>query len=461
MQPPSFSANDRAIALALGLLLLAVYLVTHDLSFHMIDEMGSYVVSRNLVARRSFDTDIFFWTWDALQRGAIVAEGTDGYTYLTKDFVPLLLDVPFVALARLLDVSQVRASLLLFPIVTALTGALIYVAARLWGYGRPTAVLGALTFGLATLAWPYAGMLFSQPLAGLGLLIALLSATIAREHQSWQAALVSGLALGLGGASSSTPWIVAPLYILYLLPWEHFGKSPWRDSVRRGLPLLMAFGLGASVFGLGQLVYNAARFGSLLSTGHDQNPVQIIRLVHLGQGSFGQSLSTIRGLVWFAPFSLLIPFGIARGWRTQRRWLILTLAQAVLIFLFTSSHFTWWGGHAWGPRYLLTAMPLLALLVLPVLDQVVQSAASLWIRLAVGSVLLVSALTQLMAVLFDYLYTEIDISAILDKITPPQVFFAYHPALIDPQIIPQIRLIQTARQSGTLDVRSVDSLLPR
>lgn len=451
MQPPTLSSKDRAIALALGLLLLAIYLATHDLSFHMIDETGSYIVTRNLVTRGSMDSDVFFWVWVPLYRGSIVAEGIDGHTYLTKDFAPLLLDVPFVVLGRLLNVSQVRAALFLFPIVTALTGALVYAAARIWDYSRPTAALGALTFGLGTLAWPYAGMLFSQPLAALGLLIALVAATIARERGSWLAAFVSGLGLGLGGASSSTPWIVAPIYILYLLPWDQFGKLAWRDIARRALPLLVAFGLGVSVFGLSQLLYNAARFGSPLSTGHDQNRTQDIRLLYLGQGSFGQSISTIRGLIWFAPFSLLIPFGIVRGWRVQRRWLILTIAQAVLIFLFTSSHYTWWGGHAWGPRYLLTVMPLLALLVLPVLDQVSQPTATLWTRLAVGSVLVLSTLTQLMAVLFDYLYTEIGISAILDKITPPQVFFAYHPALVDPAIIPQIRLIQTA-QAGKWDV---------
>lgn len=452
MQPQlSFSAKDRAIALALVLLLLAVYLATHDLSFHMIDEPGSFIVTRNLVARGSFDADIFFWVWVPLYRGSIVAEGIDGHTYLTKDFAPLLLDIPFVWLARLLDVSSLRGALLLFPLVTAITGALVYVASRVWGFTRSTGLLAALTFGLATLAWPYAGMLFSQPIAALGLLIALVAAIIAKARHRWDAALVAGLGLGFAGASSSTPWIVAPLYGLYLFPWELVGKAPWKSIARRVLPLWIGFAAGASLFGVSQLAYNALRFGSPFSTGHDINRTQDIRLLYFGQGSFGQTLSTIRGLIWFAPFSLLIPFGVVQGWREHRRWLPLALAQAVVIFIFTSSHYTWWGGHAWGPRYLLTVMPLLALLTLPVLDRALRRGSPLWLRFGVGVVLIISALTQLMAVLFDYLYTEVDISNVLDKITPPQVFFAYHPALLDPSYIPQVRLLQTM-QAGKWDV---------
>lgn len=449
--PGSLTRNDRWLAIALALLLLAVYLATTDLSFHMIDEPGSYIVSRNLAARGSYDTDVLFWVWVPLYRGSIVAEGVDGHTYLTKDYLPLLLDVPFIWLARALNVSPIRGSLLLFPLVTALTGALVYAGIRLFGYSQATGLLGGLTFGLATLAWPYAGMLFSQPLAGLGLLIALIGTVVARERGSWRAALIAGLGLGAGGASSSTPWITAPLYFLYLIPWELFGKASWKEIARRTLPLFIAFGVGASVFGVSQLIYNAARFGSPASTGHDQNRTQDIRLMYFGQGGFGQALSTVRGLIWFAPFSLLIPVSVWLGWRARSRWVWLALAQSLLVWVFTSSHYSWWGGHAWGPRYLLTAMPIFAMLAVPVLDRLARPDASLWAQIAAGAVLVISALTQLMSVLFDYLFTEVEIANVLDRITPPRQFFAYHPFLMEPSVIPQVRLIYTAMH-GEWDV---------
>jgi hypothetical protein len=215
--------------------------------------------------------------------------------------------------------------------------------------------------------------------------------------------------------------------------------------------LLIAFGLGASVFGVSQLIYNAARFGSPMSTGHDQNRTQDIRLMYFGQGGFGQAVSTVRGIIWFAPSALLIPVGVWLGWRARRGWVGLALAQSILVWVFTSSHYSWWGGHAWGPRYLLTAMPILAMLTVPVLDRITRPDASRWAQVAVGVVLIISTLTQLLATLFDYLFTEVEIANVLDRITPPHQFFAYHPFLMEPSVIPQVRLIYTA-MNGKWDV---------
>ena len=453
IQPSDSSTRryDLGIAIALGLVLLAIYLATTDLSFHMIDEPGSFTVSRNLWARGTLETDVIFWVRVPLGRGSIVASGTDKHTYVTKDFVPLLLDVPFVELGHLLGTSPVRSALLLFPLITAITGSLIYIGLRKWEYSIATGILAALTFGLTTLAWPYAGMLFSQPLASLGLLIAVFAAVTAREKRNWQAALVAGLGVGLAGASSSSPWVTAPIFILYLIPWEDFGHISFWELIRKAFPILAAFCVGASVFGVSQFIYNAIRFGSVLSTGHDQNGTMDIRPMYFGQGGFGQLLSTPRGLIWFAPFSLLIPVGVVLGWHTQRRWLSLAFPVALIMWMFTSFHYTWWGGHAWGPRYLISIMSILTLLTVPALDRITQSATAFWVRLLMALILVLSALTQLLAVLVNWLTTEVDVSYQLHLVTPPKTFFVHDAVLIDLSIVPQLRLIKTALK-GDWDV---------
>lgn len=453
IQPSDSSARryDLSIAIALGLVLLAIYLATADLSFHMIDEPGSFAVSRNLWARGTLETDVIFWVRVPLGRGSIVATGTDKHTYVTKDFAPLLLDVPFVGLGHLLGTSPVRSALLLFPLVTAITGSIIFLGLRKWEYSIATSVLAALTFGLTTMAWPYSGMLFSQPLASLGLLIAVFAAVTARERRSWQGALVSGLGVGLAGASSSSPWVTALIFILYLFPWEEIRLNSFLTLIHKAFPILAAFCVGASIFGVSQLIYNLIRFSSALSTGHDQNGTMDIRLMYFGQGGFGQLLSTPRGLIWFAPFSLLIPVGVALGWHSQRRWLRLAFPVALIMWMFTSLHYTWWGGHAWGPRYLVSIMSILTLLTVPALDRITRAATKLWLRLLMGLILVVSAVTQLLAVLVNWLTTEVDVSYQLHLVTPPKTFFVHDAILTDLSVIPQLRLIKTVL-TGDWDV---------
>lgn len=449
-QPVSSRSVYYLTALTVGLFLLAVYLATHDLTFHMIDEPGSFVVSRNLAARTTFEIDTFFWVRYPLGIGSIVADGMDGHTYLAKDFSPLLLGAPMVWLADAIGTSPVRTSLMLFPVITALTGGLLAAFVQARGSVRITGVLAALVFGLASLAWPYAGSLFSQPLAALGLLIAHVGSVSAHEKRDWKSALVAGLGLGLAGTSSSSPWVLLPLYPLYLISWEMLTKASWKKTLKHSLPLLIAFGLGAGAFFLSHVAYNYVRFGTFFATGHGQFASRTFSLLYLGQGTIGQSISIVRGLIWFTPFTLLIPFGLWLGWKKRLRWLALALGESMLFFLLISSFYSWWGGHTWGPRYLVVIMPILTLLVVPVLDYVFQPGR--WFtRTAVGAVIVISGLTQLLAVLLDWLRTEVDVAYQLSLVTPASRFWHIDAILFDPRVIPQMRLIETLRE-GAWDV---------
>jgi hypothetical protein len=78
---------------------------------------------------------------------------------------------------------------------------------------------------------------------------------------------------------------------------------------------------------------------------------------------WGLSGSPFRGLFYFAPVLLLIVPGawIALRDRTQRVPIVVALAAFAMMFLFAASSVMWWGGFAVGPRYILPAVPLLAL----------------------------------------------------------------------------------------------------
>lgn len=430
---------DRHTALALGLFILTVYLTTSSLSFHSIDEFAVFGVARSLAGHGHFDADVLYWVRAALGRGSVVAGGLDAHTYAVKDVAPSLLITPLVWTAYRLPISPIRAALLFSPLVTAITASGLYLTIRSWGCVRRTALLGALVFALGSLAWPYAETLFTQPLAALGLLIALQGSISARKCRRWPDALLSGLGLGLAGLSAVPAWITLPIYILFWVPWQSLrDRRAWQQA----LPLGLAFAAGAGLLAGGQGVYNLARFGSLLETGYQQNGTADFRLTTLAIGLFGQLVSAPRGLIWVVPFVLLIPAGLWLGLRSPNRARsLLAAAQAALILLFYSSYAIWWGGLGWGPRFLVAIMPALTLLAVPLLDHFLAgSLAKSW-RAVVAAVLVVSFGTQLLASLFDLYPSDAPLADALNESPPP----AFPAVLVDARALPWPRQFAAIR----------------
>ena len=431
----SLAPNDRLVAAALTLLLLAVYLSTTSLRFQSADELAVFVLARNLAARGGLDTDGLFWMYLYMGEGSVIAPGLGGHMYSLKDIAPSLLILPLVWLAYRLGISPVRTAFLLPPLITALTGGLLYLLLRDQRYRRPTALVATLTYGLASMAWPYAQTLFTQPTGALGLLIATWGVLRARQSGEWRPALIAGLGMGLAGASIMPAWITAPLFALALFP-----RSPrrWREAL---LPLA-AFGFTAGMVLMGQGLYNAARFGSPLNTGHVQvvNSA-VMRLGRLWLGGLGQLISTPRGVIWYAPFVLLAPFGAVRGWRTRPAMTALALGQAALIWAIYSGWAIWWAGVSWGPRYLVPVMPALTLLIAPALERLIAG-EPLLTRVAAAAILLASFATQAAASLFDALVVEGDINLLLAAITQGQMPIDPYATFISPSQMPQVRLMR-------------------
>ncbi len=463
------------IALALGLLLLAIYLATNGYIFHMIDEIAMFSVARSLVGHGTFDGDILYWIKAPLGRGAIVSQGLNGHIYVIKDVASALLAVPLMWVAQLMGASSVRAAMMANPPVTALTAALLYLLIRDWGYDRKVALLGGLMFGLGTMAWPYAGMFYTQPIVGLGILIGLYGAFRAQQTGDWRPALLAGIGLGIGALGVVAAWSIGPALLVYLIPWEALHTESRQAVIKRSLRTVIPFGLGAGIFVIWQAVYNAVRFGSPFQTGYQQNAAADFSPLYFGLGSVGQLFSTPRGLIWFVPLVLLIPFGVVIGWRAKEKRRLIWLALAVfsLLFVVSSSYETWWAGLTWGPRHLMPMMPVLVLLTIPLLDRFVAvtphdappsvsaSSAPLarganpalrgWARLLIGLVLVVSVGTQALTTAFNYLETEPDVSAELHRLTPPPSFIVRDPVLTDLRILPQARQI-VAAEHGAWDV---------
>lgn len=435
--------QDRRIATALGLLLGAVYLTAGAYHFFAIDEIATFALTRSLLGHGGADVDILAWVEPIMRVFSVSATGVDGHTYAIKDIAPSILMMPLAGLGYLLGISPVRLVYLMPVMITALTAALLYLMARDQGYARRTALLTGLVYGLASMAFPYAKVIFTQSVAALGLLVALWGATRARRSGRIGPALLSGAGLGLAGLSAAPTWITGPVYLGWLLLPQTGDRKP---SMRTAL----AWCAAAGIFAVGQGGYNIARFGAPLETGHHLIGATIDPM-YAGLASWAQLISVPRGVIWFAPFVMLIPFALPAGRRRGQLPLQLAcLAMTGLVVLIYGAYFNWSAGQSFGPRYLAMVMPALALAAAPLLDTF-PSGMKPAPRILTGAVLAVSLLTELGASLLDYTRAEGHIYEVLGAFTPPKSFFDFSPALFNPADLIQVHLV-TALRGGWWDV---------
>ncbi|HEV2123283.1 MAG TPA: glycosyltransferase family 39 protein [Chloroflexota bacterium] len=337
-------------------------------------------------------------------------DGTYTYAYSKYGILPTLLTAPLYALARFTSPNTLLPShafpygnlafplvpLLFNPIVTAATAALLYQLVVDLGYSRRTAMATAASLAFASLAFPYSKTLMNLPLAALGLLAALWCAVRAvpadgRTRLAW--ALASGLCTGL---SASTRYevmlLVVPMAVM--LP----GRS-WRSTVA----VVAAFAVGLSIT-LTPLVFgvNLWRSGSLLDFGYRGEGTLSSLAEKPWYGLFGILMSPGCGLIPHSPLMALGLVALIWFWEDAPRPALAAGGIAWLAIMYYGSLNTWCGFTAWGPRYLVTVGPLMALPLAALWHRLHRARSNPFAWLTIGSLALWSVATNLLAVLVDF-----------------------------------------------------------
>ncbi len=369
--------SDSTIAAWLALLLFGVYLLSFSGRLYSQDSMLMFSVTESFVKRGEFNTDQMWTIYKARDE-----LGPDGAAYSKTGYGASLFAVPLYALALALpDLGLVQTTLLTSAIAMALSGALVFLAARRLHYARGESVVAALLFGLATPAWVYARQFWSEPFSLLTLLAAFYLLLRYRQDLDTRDAALAALALGLAAATRVTNAALVPLFALY-----GFSRA-WSDRrVRQGL---VWFGLVLALVALSIGWYNWLRYGHPLSTGYRadetfDNPILL--------GLYGLLFSPGKGLFVYVPFLAVLPWSAVVFYRRARSefWLMCAVVGYYLVLF--STWYYWWGGTNWGPRFLVPLLPFLVLWTLPAIEQSLQRAPPFKARAAFAVVFAVLCL---------------------------------------------------------------------
>jgi len=207
--------------------------------------------------------------------------------------------------------------------------------------------------GLATLLWPQATSTFDQAQHAFFVLAAAYAGTCASEgRRSTIWALLSGLLAGI-------LVLYQPPYLVLALPLALSLLGTTRPiRLRPALPRLALFAAPFALCAGAACLYNVARFGSATDTGAwPGHPVWGNALF----GIPGLLVSPGKGVLWYSPVIVLQLWALRALWRGKPVIALTVIAMVYVHFAFISSLSFYGGDWAWGPRYLVTTTPLLAL----------------------------------------------------------------------------------------------------
>jgi 4-amino-4-deoxy-L-arabinose transferase-like glycosyltransferase len=223
--------------------------------------------------------------------------------------------------------------------------------------GERWGLVVALGYGLASIAFPFATMFFGHAASTFFLFAAFYLLWRWRHDRAGWRPVVAGVSAGLA-VLTEFPVVLGVAVLLAYAVW--LGRSvAWR-FVAGGVP-------AAAVLA----VYDWISFGSPLAIGYqyattfgEQNRQGIVSIVWPSASNAIELLFGPRGLLRLAPWFGFAPLGLLAAERRRiRPEIAVAVAIPALFLTYNSGALNPFGGWTPGPRYLLPALPFVAVLV--------------------------------------------------------------------------------------------------
>jgi dolichyl-phosphate-mannose-protein mannosyltransferase len=346
--------------------LFSIYVFTMSGQIEYGDEIERYRVAQSIVDRNQLSIR---------PTSARNVVGVGDRSYSPFELGMTVLEVPLYALGKAIfsfsplpDVNTVAMLIvgLLNPILTALTGVLLFKTLIAVGTREPTAVALTLIYGLGTIAWPYSREYLREPLMTLLILFSFYAVYRFQKTYARRWLLITGVALGYLVFVKFLQSMLVPSFILYVV-FAHLQMPAELSQRGRGTTLMigLALLLLPILISLALLgAYSLARYGALdVGFSGDGNHLlaailQRIRLDQIYQAVVGLLFSPEKSVLLYSPIVLLF-FPASLKWIGQKsKEAFLCLGLILITFLTTIVRFDWPGGSWWGPRYLAQITPL-------------------------------------------------------------------------------------------------------
>jgi hypothetical protein len=290
------------------------------------------------------------------------APGRNGKFYAAQPWLPSLVHLPGVKVRMLLSHFKVGPEVShLLDVLSCHTAGGLLGALVAWlffrmclrhGASPPVARFAAILLAVGSIVWVYARYPFSEIVQIACFTGFFLELSQLLKCLNWRTALAVGVWAGL---LLNTKYIYALCLpgALVVVVLAH-RKTP------RSLLGAIVFAVAGLVPGLlAIVVYNRLRFGGVTSTGY--TAVANVMVENVLISIWGFLFSPGKSIFLYTPPLVLAAFGLPAFWRAQRWTAIAMLATVVPIMLFYARFPFWPGDWAWGPRYLVFAVPVLLL----------------------------------------------------------------------------------------------------
>jgi hypothetical protein len=354
-------------------------------------------------------------------REGIFYTAPNGRTYGSHEFGNTLPLIATAAVNRLVEVvtkgripphftERVEQFPLSFQagLYAAMTLTIVYLILTIeFGHSTRSAFLACLALGFCTFFWNYSRLLFDGLLCGL-LTVASVAALLRYRHSLRDRDLFIAIALlgyGVDTRLSMVLFIAATVVFIGV----GCGGSRVRQIGIAGAALLP--------FALWQMWYNQLRTGNALLS-PVQTPIYVENNgLHgdLTTGIIGLLASPGKGIVVYAPLFVPAILVFPRFLRRDRALASYIAVSAGLWLLLHGKLNSWYGAWGWGPRHMITILPLLCLPALIEWDVLMSRT---WTKVVTGVALIAGFLIATAATIGNYHY-RLELAARENRIDDP------------------------------------------
>ncbi|MBP7928231.1 hypothetical protein KAZ57_03725, partial [Patescibacteria group bacterium] len=299
-----------------------------------------------------------------------------------------VLAVPLYLVGKVFGASQVFSFAVssLFSLGAAY---FIYKSCTLLGFSSRAGALGAVTFCLASVAWPYSVSLSAHPVSAF-LMAAGFYFFLRLDPLSRNPLKLSMLGLFFGlcffidypNIAIFIPLVVGAIFVKLFSfvkkrgAWEigmHINENLFKDLAyffgSFALPILLFVIFNLYHFGKPFAFTNMYTIKALLNSDSPLTNELVLSQGYSHRFTVGQAVKGVftlltsfdRGLFIYSPVFLLGFFGLTAVFKKRRLAAVVALIAFLFNLLIYAAYDDAWGGWAFGPRYLIATLPLLAI----------------------------------------------------------------------------------------------------